>query len=216
MLPGCCPFSTNSIISRQCWKTYTGCLLSRELNSKCCCSLIKLSMIKSLYTSPICCLYYTPNKPLQSETKHLLRVPRCCLEGFGRCCFAYATPSLWNPFPTHVKHASSIDAFKGSLKTCTSILFVTCLVFCTYKPLFKCNIMIINIIKRAYTVKTLVPFVPFMFVKYRLCFKLSPFSKAFGKLSQVAVVHFSCNVGCVTLPGYHGCFTWYYVFHCYT
>ena len=65
---------------------------------------------------------------------------RCRLEGFGRRCLAYAAPSLWNPLPTPVKRASSIDTFKSSLKTylfnvaypsthwilfCMSILFVT-------------------------------------------------------------------------------------------
>ena len=83
---------------------------------------------------------YTPTRPLRSENKNLLRVPRCRLEGFGRRCFACAAPSLWNPLPTPVKRASSIDTFKSSLKTylfnvaypsihwilyCMSILFVT-------------------------------------------------------------------------------------------
>ena len=91
---------------------------------------------------------YTPTRPLRSENKNLLRVPRCRLEGFGRCCFVYAAPSLWNPLPTPVKHASSIDTFKSSLKTylfnvaypsihwlinCMSILSVTFLEFSTYK-----------------------------------------------------------------------------------
>ena len=60
---------------------------------------------------------YTPTRPLRSENKNLLRVPRCLLEGFGRRCFAYAAPSLWNPLPTPVKRASSIDTFKSSLKS---------------------------------------------------------------------------------------------------
>ena len=83
---------------------------------------------------------YTPTRPLRSENKNLLRVPRCRLEGFDRRCFAYAAPSLWNPLPTPVKRASPIDTFKSSLKTylfnvtypsihwilyCMSILFVT-------------------------------------------------------------------------------------------
>ena len=87
---------------------------------------------------------YTPTRPLWSENKNLLRVPRCRLEGFGRCCFAYAAPSLWNPLPTPVKRASSADTCKSHLKTaaypsihwllhCMSILFVTLLVFSTYK-----------------------------------------------------------------------------------
>ena len=60
---------------------------------------------------------YTPTRPLRSENKNLLRVPRCRLEGFGRRCFAYAAPSLWNSLPTPVKRASSIDTFKSRLKT---------------------------------------------------------------------------------------------------
>ena len=91
---------------------------------------------------------YTPTRPLRSENKNILRVPRYRLEGFGRRCFAYAAPSLWNPLPTPVKRASSIETFKSSLKTylfnvaypsihwilyCMSILFVTLLVFSTYK-----------------------------------------------------------------------------------
>ena len=60
---------------------------------------------------------YTPTRPLRSETKNLIRVPRCRLEGFGRRCFAYAAPFLWNPHPTPFKRASSIDNLKSSLKT---------------------------------------------------------------------------------------------------
>ena len=60
---------------------------------------------------------HSPTRPLRSENKNLLRVPRCRLEGFGRRCFAYAAPSLWNPVPTPVKRASSIDTFKTSLKS---------------------------------------------------------------------------------------------------
>ena len=70
---------------------------------------------------------------------HRAPTSECRLEGFGRHCFAYAAPSLWNPLPTPVKRASSIDTFKSSLKTylfnvvypsihwilyCMSILFV--------------------------------------------------------------------------------------------
>ena len=118
---------------------------------------------------------YTPTRPLRSENKNLLRVPRCRLEGFGRRCFAYAAPSLWNPLPTPVKCASSIDTLKSSLKTylfnvaypsihwllyCMSMLFVTlfkCFLFKSafehgdFSPflklaLYKCNIIIIIII----------------------------------------------------------------------
>ena len=50
----------------------------------------------------LCLLFlYIPNGLLWSASKHI-RVPKCHLEGFGRCCFAYATPLLWNPYPTPV------------------------------------------------------------------------------------------------------------------
>ena len=60
---------------------------------------------------------YTPTRPLRSENKNILRVPRCRLKGFGRHCLAYAAPSLWNPLPTPVQRAFSIDTFKSSPKT---------------------------------------------------------------------------------------------------
>ena len=56
MPPGCCPCAANSIISLQFWKTYTGCLLSKKSNTRCCCSLIKLCMVKPRHISPSCCL----------------------------------------------------------------------------------------------------------------------------------------------------------------
>ena len=40
MPTGCCPCAANSFISLQFRNIYTGCLLSKELNSRCCCSLI--------------------------------------------------------------------------------------------------------------------------------------------------------------------------------
>ena len=91
---------------------------------------------------------YTQTRPLRSENKNLLRIPKCRLEAFDRRCFAYAAPFLWNPLPTPVKRASSIATFKSSLKTylfnvaypsihwlfcCMSILTVTLSVFSTCK-----------------------------------------------------------------------------------
>ena len=60
---------------------------------------------------------YSPSRPLRSQEKLLLTVPRCRLEGFGRRCFANAAPTLWNPLPSSVKCASSVDSFKCRLKT---------------------------------------------------------------------------------------------------
>ena len=69
-----------------------------------------------MYLSQLLFLY-TPNRRLRSETKNLLTVQRCSLEGFGRRLFAYAAPSLRKLQPISVKRASYIDAFKSSLKT---------------------------------------------------------------------------------------------------
>ena len=67
MPPGCCPCAANSIISLQFWKTYTGCLLSKESNTRCCCSLIKLCMVKPRH--PSCCLCILQPGPCDQRTK---------------------------------------------------------------------------------------------------------------------------------------------------
>ena len=69
MPPGCCPCAANSIISLQFWKTYTGCLLSKESNTRCCSSLIKLCMVKPRHISPSCCLCTLPPGPCDQRTK---------------------------------------------------------------------------------------------------------------------------------------------------
>ena len=144
---------------------------------------------------------YTPTRPLRSENKNLLRVPRCRLEGFGRRCFAYAAPSLWNPLPTPVKCASSIDTFKSSLKTylfnvaypsihwllyCMSMLFVTlfkCFLFKSafehgdFSPflklaLYKCNMIIIIIIIPVRLVGSVENIkIPFVIIHLKYCLR---------------------------------------------
>ena len=69
MPPGCCPCAANFIISLQFWKTYTGCLLSKESNTRCCSSLIKLCMVKPRHISPSCCLCTLPPGPCDQRTK---------------------------------------------------------------------------------------------------------------------------------------------------
>ena len=69
MPPGCCPCAANSIISLQFWKTYTGCLLSKESNTRCCSSLIKLCMVKPRHISPSCCLCILQPGPCDQRTK---------------------------------------------------------------------------------------------------------------------------------------------------
>ena len=69
MPPGCCPCAPNSIISLQFWKTYTGCLLSQESNTRCCCSLVKLCMVKLLHISSSYCLCFLQPGPCDQRTK---------------------------------------------------------------------------------------------------------------------------------------------------
>ena len=69
MLPGFCPCPANLIISLQFWKTYTGCLLSKESNTRCCCSLTKLCMAKPLHISPSWCLCMLQPGPCDQRPK---------------------------------------------------------------------------------------------------------------------------------------------------
>ena len=69
MPPGCCPCAANLIISLKFWKTYTGCLLSKESNTRCCCSLIKLCMVEPRHISPSCCLCILQPGPCDQRTK---------------------------------------------------------------------------------------------------------------------------------------------------
>ena len=69
MPPGCCPCAANSIISLQFWKTYTGCLLSKESNTRCCSSLIKLCMVNPRHIFPSCCLCILRPGPCDQRTK---------------------------------------------------------------------------------------------------------------------------------------------------
>ena len=69
MPPGFCPCAANSIISLQFWKTYIGWLLSKESNTRCCASLIKLCMVKPRHISPSCCLCILQPDPCDQRTK---------------------------------------------------------------------------------------------------------------------------------------------------
>ena len=80
MPPGCCPCAANLIISLQFWKTYTGCLLSKESNTRCCSSLIKLCMVKPRHISPSCCLCILQPGPAIREQKS----PQSAKMPFGR------------------------------------------------------------------------------------------------------------------------------------
>ena len=147
MPPGCCPCAAKSIIINPVLKDQHWLPVEQIIEYK-----VQLLTYKALHGKAPAYISqllspYTPTRPLRSENKNLLRVPRCPLEGFGRRSFAYVAPSLWNPLPTPVKRAST-DTFKSRLKTylsnvaypsihrllyCMSILFVTVLVLSTYK-----------------------------------------------------------------------------------
>ena len=46
---------------------------------------------------------YHPSKALPSCIKNLLARPAFNLKIYGRCSFAVAAPSLWNPLPDDIK-----------------------------------------------------------------------------------------------------------------
>ena len=87
-LPEQCPpdVVANSFISLQFWETYTSCLLSKESNIRCCCSLLKLSIVNPLHISPCCCLcilqpgLFDQRPKIFSEYQDALRMP---LHPFG-------------------------------------------------------------------------------------------------------------------------------------
>ena len=116
MPPVCCPCAANSIISLPFWKTYTDCLLSKGSNTRCCSSLIKLCMVKPRHISHSSCLCVPQPGLCDQRTNISSECQDAALKAFGRRCFTYAALSLWNPLPTLVKRASSIDTFKSSLK----------------------------------------------------------------------------------------------------
>ena len=69
MLSLCCPCAANVIISLQSWETYTGCQLSKVWDTKCCCSLIKFSIVNPLHISPSCCLCIHQTGPCDQKPK---------------------------------------------------------------------------------------------------------------------------------------------------
>ena len=64
--------------------------------------------------------FYTPSRPLRSDSRSLLNVPRpriSTLKRYGHRAFRYAAPSLWNALPGGIRERDSIQSFKASLKT---------------------------------------------------------------------------------------------------
>ena len=59
---------------------------------------------------------YIPSRSLRSSNKNLLIVPDIRSE-MGRRSFSFASPSIWNSLPQHIRSSDSLPAFRGLLKT---------------------------------------------------------------------------------------------------
>ena len=59
---------------------------------------------------------YRPNRKLRSELDMQLRIPRI-KNNYGKRCFRYAAPTLWNSLPKHIKMSENTVVFKKKLKT---------------------------------------------------------------------------------------------------
>ena len=59
---------------------------------------------------------YIPPRSLRSSNKNLLIVPDIRSE-MGHRSFSFASPSIWNSLPQHIRSSDSLSAFRGLLKT---------------------------------------------------------------------------------------------------
>ena len=50
----------------------------------------------------------TPARNLRSSFKNLLKIPLVKLVSYGRKCFSFAAPTLWNFLPDFTKQSSSL------------------------------------------------------------------------------------------------------------
>uniref|UniRef100_A0A8C6Q198 Reverse transcriptase domain-containing protein n=1 Tax=Nothobranchius furzeri TaxID=105023 RepID=A0A8C6Q198_NOTFU len=60
---------------------------------------------------------HVPVRSLRSADQRLLTVPRYSLKSRGSRAFSVLGPSFWNELPADVKQATSLETFKGRLKT---------------------------------------------------------------------------------------------------
>jgi hypothetical protein len=60
---------------------------------------------------------YTPVRSLRSSDKSLLVIPKTRLVTYGDRSFSHAAPTLWNKLPIDIRNSSSVQMFKGKLKT---------------------------------------------------------------------------------------------------
>jgi len=60
---------------------------------------------------------YNPVRRLRSAQQDLYIVPNISTNFYGKRSFQHAASALWNDIPYHIKHSSSLNTFKSSLKT---------------------------------------------------------------------------------------------------
>merc|ERR1711917_64206 len=83
---------------------------------------------------------YIPSRELRSSSDtRMLRIPTSRMKSNGLRSFTYKGPHTWNQLPENIRHASSLQSFKSSLKT---HLFSPCskLIVC-YRSRFSCFVM---------------------------------------------------------------------------
>ena len=60
---------------------------------------------------------YTPSRSLRSSYAKQLKVPKVNLKSCGQRSFSFCGPTVWNALPDHLRHQSTLSAFKSHLKT---------------------------------------------------------------------------------------------------
>ena len=60
--------------------------------------------------------YHFPSRNLRSECDIQLKVPKVKTSSGSRS-FVVAAPTLWNSLPNNIRTCTSLDSFKGKLKT---------------------------------------------------------------------------------------------------
>ena len=60
--------------------------------------------------------YHIPSRTVRSDALHFLHVPRIRTT-IGHKAFSFASPSIWNSIPLHIRQLTSFNSFKRHLKT---------------------------------------------------------------------------------------------------
>ncbi|GFR85675.1 reverse transcriptase-like protein [Elysia marginata] len=84
---------------------------------------IAVMHFKCIHKQALSCLpnlleIHQPRKSLRSsKDTNMLRVPRVNLKTYGERSFSYYGPVTWNEIPISVRHSTTLEIFKMSLKT---------------------------------------------------------------------------------------------------